>query len=99
MNKDSYIALIVTQLAFDGASAATIQFFRKVAPSLLSNRYIGGQQAAELAYMCRQSSARHLDQLTLVGCLTRRNYRRWELSDQPIRDRSIIPLVRYAYSP
>ena len=48
MNNATYIALCVAQMAMDGNSAATIEFFRKIAPTLMSSGMINGVQAAEL---------------------------------------------------
>lgn len=98
MKVDSYIALCVAQMALDGNSAATIDFFRRVAPRLIPNGHINGVSASELTFMTPQGAGKHLTNLTNKGYLTRKNHRRWEISDRVVKSPALIPFTRYVYS-
>ena len=98
MNNATYIALCVAQMAMDGNSAATIEFFRKIAPTLMSSGMINGVQAAELTYMTPQGAGKHIKHMTAKTYLVRRNRRRWEMSDRFVKHKDLIPLTRFLYS-
>lgn len=98
MNKDAYTTLCIAQLALDGHSAATIQFFKGIAPGLLERGYVNGVIAATKTYMTPQGAGKHLHYLTRNGYLTRINHRRWELSDRFIKDRTLVSLTKYIYN-
>jgi hypothetical protein len=98
MNNNSYIALCVAQMAMDGNSAATIEFFRKIAPTLMSDGMINGVMAAELTFMTPQGAGKHIKNMTARSYLVRKNRRRWELADRFIRHKDLIPLTRFLYT-
>ena len=94
----SYIALCVAQMAMDGRSAATIEFFRKIAPTLLSTQNMNGVIGGELAFMTPQGAGKHIKNMTNWGYLTRQNRRRWVIADRFIKHPDLIPFTRYLYS-
>lgn len=98
MNNKSYIALCVTQMAYDEKSAATIAFFRAIAPTLLATGKINGKSASELTFMTPQGAGKHIKNMTQAGYLVRQNRRRWALADRFIKHPDIVPLARHLYS-
>lgn len=98
MKTDLYLTLCIAQLALDGNSAATIEFFSKIMPRLMTGSGINGVSAAELTFMTPQGANKHIKNLTNRQYLTRKNKRRWELSDRILKHPSLIYFSRHLYS-
>ncbi len=91
-----YLLLILSQMALDDISIATIAFFRAIYPTLQEVPYLTATEMGELAGMSGVGAAYHGEILKKRGYMERRGYRAWNLSDRLIREPDLIKLMRLA---
>lgn len=96
MNKQIYFLLILAQMANDGLSTSTIQFFKAIYPTLSENVYLNCTEMSELACMSNVAGAKHVQALLRNGYLARRHHRAWVLSDRLLKNPDLIHLLRVA---
>lgn len=81
-------------MALDGNTQATIEFFTRVYPTLVSMKYVSIKAMAELNYMTPQGARKHVAVLESRGYLKRKHYRAWYLNDFMIKDPTLLNLLR-----
>lgn len=95
MNNAVYKRLIVAQMAWQGISTATIQFYLSVYDALVKDEHLSCKEMSELASMTAQACSKHLRILTRFEYVNRRGWRAWSLNDKALKDPHLIKLLRY----
>ncbi len=97
LNNKFYLILLVTQMALEGISTATISYFMSVYPSLSEHPYLNCTEMGELAHMSGVAASKHMQILRVRGYVTRRHTRAWALSDRLLKNPDLISLLRVSH--
>jgi len=99
VKNDIYLMLLVGQMAYDNITTSTIQFFKKVYPTLSTQPYMNASEMAELANMSPEAALLHVRNLIRLGYIKRRHFRAWYLVEAPLKKPELINLMRFANAP
>lgn len=87
--------LAIAQMALDGTSAATIEFFTKAIPFLTIGTSL--QVISEHTYISKRGAIKHLNVLKEKGIVNHARRSSWTLvSELPIRDPDLLKVVNFA---
>ena len=93
-NNRFYLTLLIAQMALEGISTATIDFFRAVYPVLSTQPYLNCTEMGELAHMSNVAAGKHMRILHARNYVIRRHARAWALSDRLLKHPDLISLLR-----
>lgn len=94
MDQDSiFLRMIVAQMALDGVSSVTIQFFVKTFPSLRRGA-ITTKKMAEVAIVTRGHARWQASRLEKSGYFQRCSRETWGIANSPVSDRHLKSIMR-----
>lgn len=95
--QENYLYFLILQMVLDDdLSPGTINFFRKVYPTLTHVLHMSCTAMGALTFMSHEGARKHVIKLQAQGYLERVHHQAWRLSDRALTNKDLLRLLRKA---